>query len=113
MSSATLNWMRHNGIPITRDNWIALNYLEVPTEWTAEMEAEVPEELKAEVLREDGALDEALTPVNAAGIMYTMPDGKALFLKRSKGDFQGYWALPGGGINPRETPGWCRREGIG
>ncbi len=29
MSSATLSWMRHNGIPITRENWIALNYMEV------------------------------------------------------------------------------------
>lgn len=40
-----------------------------------------------------------------AGVLYTDPEGNILFLKRSgKGDYGGYWAFPGGGIDVGETP---------
>ena len=52
--------------------------------------------------------------VNAAGIVFCTPEGKALFLKRSDaGDHPGEWCLPGGhaedGESPLET---ARRECI-
>ncbi len=46
MSYATLEWMRHNGVPITRENYIALNWMEVPGEWTPEHEGQLPEFLR-------------------------------------------------------------------
>ncbi len=46
MSDATLEWMRHNGVPITRENYVQLNWMEVPDDWDAEHEHELPEELQ-------------------------------------------------------------------
>jgi hypothetical protein len=42
------NWLRRNGHPITRENWIALAHLgsEIPDPWTAEHEDELPEVLQ-------------------------------------------------------------------
>src|SRR5712691_9044147 len=43
--------------------------------------------------------------VRAAGMMITTPTGQTLFLKRSgKGDHEGEWCLPGGGIEDGEKP---------
>ena len=49
--------MREDGIPVTRENWIEMNYTEIPTPWTAEMESELPEELQdwSKVITKDGA----------------------------------------------------------
>jgi hypothetical protein len=41
--SPTLAHMINNGLPLTREQWISMNYLGHPPEpWTAEHEAEVP-----------------------------------------------------------------------
>jgi hypothetical protein len=42
--SPTLAYMIKNGLPLTREKWISMNYMgRPPAEWTAEHEAEVPE----------------------------------------------------------------------
>jgi 8-oxo-dGTP pyrophosphatase MutT (NUDIX family) len=41
--------------------------------------------------------------MNGAGIIFTTPDGMALFVKRTGGDHAGTWAWPGGGIEDGET----------
>lgn len=42
--------------------------------------------------------------IQAAGILYVTPEGKALFLKRGPGsDHPGEWCFPGGHIEPGET----------
>lgn len=43
---------------------------------------------------------------HAAGILYVAPDGDVLLLRRSSNEanFSGHWALPGGGVEPGETP---------
>jgi len=38
--------MREAGIPVTRENYIAVNWGEPVQEWTSELEAELPEELQ-------------------------------------------------------------------
>ena len=38
--------MKEAGIPVTRENYIATNWGEPLPEWTAELEAELPEELQ-------------------------------------------------------------------
>jgi len=38
--------MRKNGQPVTRENYIALAWPEVPVPWLPEHEAELPEELQ-------------------------------------------------------------------
>jgi hypothetical protein len=38
--------MKKHGIPVTRENFIGLNWLDQPKEWTAEHEAELPEHLQ-------------------------------------------------------------------
>lgn len=45
-------------------------------------------------------------PKHAAGILYVAPDGDVLLLRRSSNEanFSGHWALPGGGVEPGETP---------
>ena len=41
--SPTLTYMIKNGLPLTREKWISMNYLGHPPEpWTDEHEAEVP-----------------------------------------------------------------------
>jgi hypothetical protein len=41
--SPTLAYMIKNGLPLTREKWISMNYMGHPPEpWTAEHEAEVP-----------------------------------------------------------------------
>jgi hypothetical protein len=42
----TLAHMIAKGIPLTRDNYIALNWFDEPTIWTAEHEADVPPPLR-------------------------------------------------------------------
>jgi DNA topoisomerase-1 len=44
-------------------------------------------------------------PVFGAGVLLTTPDGRGLFLRRAaeKGDFVGYWDVPGGGAQPDEA----------
>lgn len=43
--------------------------------------------------------------VRAAGILFRTPEDKFLFMLRSdKGDFGGYWGIPGGKIEKDETP---------
>jgi hypothetical protein len=45
--SPTLAYMIENGLPLTREKWISLNYVGRPPEpWTDEHEAEVPESLQ-------------------------------------------------------------------
>ena len=39
--------MREAGIPVTRENYIAVNWGEPVPEWTSELQAELPEELQA------------------------------------------------------------------
>ena len=47
----------------------------------------------------------ALGALTAAGTMYLTPDNHALFIRRSgAGNYAGYWALPGGGLEGEETP---------
>lgn len=42
-----LDWMQENGIPVTRENYIVLDYLgELPKDWTPEHEEELPEQLQ-------------------------------------------------------------------
>jgi hypothetical protein len=42
--SGTLRHMIQDGLPLTREKWISMNYMGQPPEpWTAEHEAEVPE----------------------------------------------------------------------
>lgn len=42
--SPTLEHMINNGLPLTREKWISMNYLGHPPDpWTDEHEAEVPE----------------------------------------------------------------------
>ena len=44
-------------------------------------------------------------PTAGAGVILVTPEGEALFLKRSdRGDQPGTWGIPGGGIEPGETP---------
>jgi hypothetical protein len=38
--------MRHNSVPITRENYIALAWVEEPEEWTVEDEMQLPPELR-------------------------------------------------------------------
>jgi hypothetical protein len=39
--------LRAENVPVTRENWIDLSYgHEVPSPWTAECEAELPEDLQ-------------------------------------------------------------------
>jgi len=45
----TLEHMKKNGIPLTRENYLDFAYLGTPPppeEWGAELEAELPEELR-------------------------------------------------------------------
>ena len=44
--SATLLWMKANGVPLTRANFIGANWGEMPDPWTPEHEAELPSELR-------------------------------------------------------------------
>lgn len=58
-------------------------------------------------LRKKIAADVGLdAPKHAAGILYVAPDGDVLLLRRSSNEanFSGHWALPGGGVEPGETP---------
>ena len=49
--SPTLEYMIKNGIPLTREKWISMNYLGHPPEpWTAEHEADVPEPWRRETV---------------------------------------------------------------
>lgn len=42
-----VNWLNKKGIPVTRDNYIALAYPDgPPAPWTAEHEADLPDELQ-------------------------------------------------------------------
>ena len=41
-----VRYMRHLGIEITRENYIAFNWSTIPDPWTAEDEAQLPEELQ-------------------------------------------------------------------
>src|SRR5271170_4884120 len=63
---------------------------------------------------------------HAAGILFVTPDKHALFLKRTgKGDHNGTWCTPGGGMEGDERPidaairetreetGWIRPEDLG
>jgi len=47
------DWLRANGLPITRENWLMPNYMPdpVPDPWTWEHEDEVPECLREGCLR--------------------------------------------------------------
>lgn len=38
--------MLRQGVPYTRENWIKANWSDVPKEWTAEHEAELPPDLR-------------------------------------------------------------------
>ena len=38
--------LKEKGLPLTRENYIALNWGEVPQPWTVELEQELPEELQ-------------------------------------------------------------------
>lgn len=64
-------------------------------------EAEEPEHAEAEDAEAGTAEGK-----HAAGIVFSDPDGKVLLLKRSpsEGNFAGHWSLPGGGVEPGETP---------
>lgn len=46
----------------------------------------------------------------AAGTILRTPDGRALFLKRAKGDHAGKWAFPAGKIEDGETPEQAARR---
>jgi len=46
-SNELIDWMRENKTPVTRDNYIGLEYGSViPDPWTAEHEQELPVELQ-------------------------------------------------------------------
>lgn len=38
--------MKSRGIPLTRENYIAYNWLDMPDPWTAEHEAALPEQFR-------------------------------------------------------------------
>jgi len=43
MSDHTVSWMKAKGVPLTRKNWLELNYLgNPPAELGPELEAEIP-----------------------------------------------------------------------
>jgi hypothetical protein len=42
MSDATLTWMKANSIPLTRKNWLALNYFGSAPALDAELEEQIP-----------------------------------------------------------------------
>jgi hypothetical protein len=47
-TSPLMDWMRSRGIPLTRENYLRLEYPEgLPEPWTAELEAELPAEIRA------------------------------------------------------------------
>jgi len=46
MKDPTVQRMLKRGIPLTRENWIDLAWPEMPEEWTAEMEEEIPDFLR-------------------------------------------------------------------
>jgi hypothetical protein len=47
MSDLLLDWMKKNGVPITREKYLGLAYgQDLPDPWTPEHEAELPEELQ-------------------------------------------------------------------
>jgi hypothetical protein len=47
MSDPVIDFMRQNGIPLTRDNYVFIAYgAEPPDPWTPEHEAELPEVLQ-------------------------------------------------------------------
>jgi hypothetical protein len=49
-----LTWMRKNDVPITRENYLAINYLgNVPTEIGPEIEAELPPEVQLPEWRDE------------------------------------------------------------
>lgn len=60
-----------------------------------------PEEKPTDKPAQDAA------PFRAAGVLIRSPEGRVLFVRRSHdaGDYPGYWCLPGGAIDPGETPG--------
>jgi hypothetical protein len=43
---AIIAFIREAGLPVTRENYIATNWPDVPDPWTAEDEAELPEFLQ-------------------------------------------------------------------
>lgn len=50
----------------------------------------------------------------AAGVMFATPDGRVLFLERSRvaNDHPGKWCFPGGGIDPGEGPKTAARREV-
>lgn len=42
-----INWLRKNGIPVTRENWIDIAYMGDPPS-DEEIDDEIPEELKSD-----------------------------------------------------------------
>lgn len=62
-----------------------------------------------------GDEDLAAAKGHAAGTLYVAPDGSVLMLRRSptEKNFAGHWSLPGGGIEPGESPeAGAEREAI-
>lgn len=57
-------------------------------------------------------LEQMMKPSTAAGIAFTTPDGRALFVRRgADGDHAGEWCFPGGSTEDGETPvDTARRE---
>jgi hypothetical protein len=54
MADRLLEWMKRNGVAITREKYIALAYgSDGPDKWTAEDEADLPEELQLELPEQD------------------------------------------------------------
>jgi hypothetical protein len=56
---ATLEWMIKNNIPLTRNNYINLNWLgDPPEEWDAELEMSLPEIFQLDPVVDNSILDE-------------------------------------------------------
>lgn len=72
----------------------------------------IPKSVGQEFVDADAPAHDALP--RAAGTLFTLPDGRALFLRRGPhGDEPGTWALPAGGLEPGETAAQAaRREAI-
>lgn len=60
----------------------------------------IPRDVGKEFVGKDGS-----SAAQAAGTMYVAPDGRVLLLRRSPAEtnYAGYWAWPGGGVEPGES----------
>ena len=88
MSYATAAWMKHAGIPLTRENYIDMNWMEVPTNWDVECEMQLPPELRRLDLVHDRQSDEPMSLDEALALDEYDPNERR--------DESGEWTKGGG-----------------